>query len=120
MITLKSCAKIVGTEVIECDTEERLLLAWRRFVHDVDPDIITGYNIVIFDLPYLINRAQALKIPSYPTFGRLKDSLSKVKDSVFQSKALGTRDTKEISNDANRLMHILQTSKAECSSICSR
>ncbi len=28
----------------------------------VDPDIITGYNIVNFDLPYLLNRAKKLKV----------------------------------------------------------
>lgn len=28
----------------------------------VDPDVITGYNIQNFDLPYLISRAQTLKV----------------------------------------------------------
>jgi len=28
----------------------------------VDPDIITGYNIQNFDLPYLLNRAATLKV----------------------------------------------------------
>ena len=36
--------------------------AWSDFVKKVDPDIITGYNIVNFDLPYLLNRAAALKV----------------------------------------------------------
>jgi DNA polymerase delta subunit 1 len=30
-------------------------------VKAVDPDIITGYNIQNFDVPYLLNRATALK-----------------------------------------------------------
>lgn len=34
-----------------------MLLEWRDFLKNVDPDIITGYNIVNFDLPYIINRA---------------------------------------------------------------
>lgn len=31
-------------------------------MQEVDPDIITGYNIVNFDLPYLLNRANTLKV----------------------------------------------------------
>ena len=31
-------------------------------MQEVDPDIITGYNIVNFDLPYLLNRAKKLKV----------------------------------------------------------
>lgn len=39
---------------------------WAEFVRIVDPDIITGYNIQNFDLPYLITRAQTLKVTSTP------------------------------------------------------
>ena len=35
---------------------------WSAFVREVDPDIITGYNIQNFDLPYLLNRAAHLKV----------------------------------------------------------
>lgn len=38
------------------------LQAWSDFVQEVDPDIITGYNIINFDIPYLLNRARALKV----------------------------------------------------------
>ena len=31
-------------------------------MQEVDPDIITGYNIINFDIPYLLNRAKALKV----------------------------------------------------------
>ena len=36
--------------------------AWSTFVRIMDPDVITGYNIQNFDLPYLISRAQILKV----------------------------------------------------------
>ena len=38
---------------------------WSNFVQEVDPDVITGYNIVNFDLPYLLNRAKKLKVYTY-------------------------------------------------------
>ena len=46
-----------------------LLQKWSEFVREVDPDIITGYNIQNFDFPYLLDRAAHLKViiitPSY-------------------------------------------------------
>ena len=44
---------------------------WRDLVGEADPDIIIGYNIVNFDLPYLIQRAEALKIAEFPYWGRI-------------------------------------------------
>jgi len=40
----------------ECD----LLSAWRDYVVMTDPDVLTGFNILGFDLPYLLHRAQDL------------------------------------------------------------
>ena len=38
----------------------------------VDPDIITGYNINNFDFPYLLDRADALKVgESFAYLGRI-------------------------------------------------
>jgi DNA polymerase delta subunit 1 len=65
-------------------------------VRVLDPDIITGYNIVNFDLPYIINRADALGMQQYGKFGRVIDTITKVRDSTFISKSLGTRETKDI------------------------
>ena len=73
-----------------------MLRAWRDFVREVDPDIITGYNIVNFDLPYIIDRAEFLKESQYAQFSRLRGQVSRIKQSTLSSKALGTRDTKDI------------------------
>ena len=35
-----------------------MLMKWKAFVLAVDPDVITGYNIGNFDIPYLLNRAK--------------------------------------------------------------
>ena len=96
VFTLQKCAPIVGSKVLSYDKEEEMLRAWRDFLKEVDPDIITGYNIVNFDLPYIIERAEHLKSPGFPTFSRLRNSMSKIKSTTLQSKALGTRDNKDI------------------------
>ena len=62
----------------------------------VDPDIITGYNIVNFDSPYIINRAEKLKCNDFPFLGRLRNNRTKIRDARFSSKQMGTREYKEI------------------------
>lgn len=96
VFTLDTCAPIVGSRVSCFKSEQALLQAWRDFLVEADPDIITGYNIVNFDFPYIINRAQALHMNKYALFGRTLDSYSRIKSNTFSSKALGTRETKDI------------------------
>ena len=62
----------MGSQVLAFDKELKMLTAWRAFVQEVDPDIVIGYNISNFDLPYLMDRAKALKCNEFPFFGRLK------------------------------------------------
>eukprot|EP00967_Tisochrysis_lutea_P029439 scaffold34447_cov36-Tisochrysis_lutea.AAC.2 len=53
-----------ATQVISFEKEAELLATWHRFLIECDADIVTGYNIVGFDLPYLITRADTLKASS--------------------------------------------------------
>ncbi|CAL5323978.1 unnamed protein product [Camellia sinensis] len=61
------------------------------FIREVDPDIIIGYNICKFDLPYLIQRAEVLGIPEFPMLGRIRNSRVRVKDTTFSSRCMGCR-----------------------------
>ena len=84
-------------------------------MRDCDPDIVTGYNINNFDLPYLLNRAktlkvrhtehlvielelrrntQLLKVPNFAFLGRMNSVQSVVKETVLQSKQMGRRENK--------------------------
>lgn len=96
VMTLKSCSPIVGVDVMSFDTEREVLLAWRDFVREIDPDIIIGYNICKFDLPYLIQRAETLGITEFPLLGRIRNSRVRVKDTTFSSRQYGTRESKEV------------------------
>jgi DNA polymerase delta subunit 1 len=96
VFTLDTCAQIVGSQVISCAREQDLLGQWASFVRECDPDIITGYNINNFDLPYLINRAKTLKVPNFNYLGRITNIQSQIKESVLQSKQMGRRENKTI------------------------
>ncbi|KAF5751783.1 DNA binding nucleotide bindin isoform 1 [Tripterygium wilfordii] len=108
VMTLKSCSPIVGVDVMSFDTEREVLLAWRDFMREVDPDIIIGYNICKFDLPYLIERAQTLGIAEFPILGRIRNSRVRVKDTTFSSRQYGTRESKEVTVEGRVQFDLLQ------------
>ncbi|CAH9062009.1 unnamed protein product [Cuscuta europaea] len=108
VMTLNSCAPIVGVDVMSFETEQQVLRAWRDFVREVDPDIIIGYNICNFDLPYLIRRAEVLGMAEFPMLGRIRNSRARVKDATFSSRQLGTRESKEITLEGRVQFDLLQ------------
>ncbi|XP_053625306.1 DNA polymerase delta catalytic subunit [Plodia interpunctella] len=96
VFTLNTCAPIVGSQVLSFQTESEMLGKWAEFFRELDPDIITGYNISNFDWPYLINRAKYLKVNNFDYLGRIKNVRSVIKDSILQSKQMGRRENKSI------------------------
>lgn len=52
-----------GKDVIGHSDEADMLKNLLEIIKDFDPDIITGYNINNFDLPFLIKRLEILKLP---------------------------------------------------------
>ena len=71
VFTLLECAPISGAVVKSFAKESTLLEEFELFVQAVDPDIITGYNIINFDLPYILGRAKALKMDKFGFLGRI-------------------------------------------------
>lgn len=108
VLTLRPCAPILGSQVLSFEREEDLLQSWAEFVRIVDPDVITGYNIQNFDLPYLLQRAQVLKVDSFPFLGRVVGRRSVVRDSAFQSRQLGRRESKVVSAEGRVTLDLLQ------------
>ena len=108
LFTLRGCSNILGAEVFSFDTEQDMLSAFRAFVIQCDPDVLTGYNINNFDLPYLIHRAEFLKLQSFLFLGRVKNVKSKVRDAKFSSKAYGTRESHETNIDGRVSFDVLQ------------
>ncbi|KAG5220973.1 DNA-directed DNA polymerase delta [Salix suchowensis] len=113
VFTLNSCSNIVGSQVISFDDERKLLESWRDFVQEADPDVIIGYNISNFDIPYLMDRAKALDVKNFPFLGRLKRIAAQVKETHFSSKAYGQRDSKDTQLDGRLQMDILQYMQRE-------
>ncbi|KAJ7143522.1 ribonuclease H-like domain-containing protein [Mycena crocata] len=72
IFTLNTNPGIVGAEVKSYTDESEMLLAWRDWVVDNDPDLIVGHTIGCLDLPQLILRASVLNVKGFGVLGRLK------------------------------------------------
>ncbi|KAF2432770.1 DNA polymerase delta catalytic subunit [Tothia fuscella] len=105
---LDDTALIVNTQLLCFSKEEQMLLAWRDFVEEVDPDIIIGYNISNFDMPYLLDRAKHLKVGKFPYWSRLKNVASQAQSTSFSSKQMGNRDTKATNTNGRLQLDMLQ------------
>ena len=107
MFTLESCAPIIGTKVFTFKSEEDMLLAWREFIRLADPDVFTGYNIQNFDWTYITRRGDILTIPAFPFFGRVKELPIRIREQVLQSRAMGIRDSKDVTTDGRIMFDML-------------
>ncbi|OLL24594.1 DNA polymerase delta catalytic subunit [Neolecta irregularis DAH-3] len=108
VFVVDSCSSIVGTQVFEHKDERVMLKKWSDFVREVDPDVLIGYNTANFDMPYLLDRAKALKVDGFDFLGRITRQHSVVKDTTFSSKAYGTRESKIVNIDGRLQLDILQ------------
>lgn len=108
VFTLKSCAPIVGADVVSFETEEEMLSAWASFVRVSDPDVLTGYNIVNFDLPYLLDRAAKLKVKDFPYLGRMVGQVTTMRKTQMSSSAFGTHESKSFTMHGRVIMDMLQ------------
>jgi DNA polymerase elongation subunit (family B) len=81
---------IVGddVEIRRFDTEAELLLGYTKFIQEFNPNIIVGYNILGFDIPYMIARAKrSLVIYEFDKQGFYKDAHAKEKTIKWSSSA---------------------------------
>nr|QYA18483.1 replicative polymerase delta family B [Clandestinovirus] len=65
VFTWGGCAEIPGSKVFNYETEKEMFEAYFKFVHVLQPDYVTGWNTSNFDEPYLLDRAQTLKVPFF-------------------------------------------------------
>ena len=98
IVSLDSCDDIEGCEVISCKTEKELLNKWKDVMNNLNSDIITGYNIFGFDMPYIWDRAKELNIIEEFSvgLGRLITRKNSLVEQQLSSSALGDNILKYI------------------------
>ena len=76
--------------MVACEKEEQVIQEWFKFVRELDPDIVTGYNIFGFDFKFIYDRAVELGIDDdLGTLGRMKNKELELIEKNLSSSALG-------------------------------
>lgn len=71
------------------DSERKMLERFAELWEKIDPDILTGYNISVFDIPYLLERGKHLKCKrEFFEFGRIPGAESRTYDKCRSTKAV--------------------------------
>lgn len=91
IITLDTCDDFDGVnKIVRCKTERDVLLEWTKMIQRTDPDIITGYNILGFDMKYVYERAEELNcVKDFSKLGRYKNKKCDLQTKTLSSSALG-------------------------------
>lgn len=125
IITLNTCSPIPGAVVEAYQTEKEVLLAWTRFIQNLDPDIVTGYNIFGFDFAFMWDRAEELDkyytdeniLSKFSKLGRIrytnKDNENIIKNSKMEvkklaSSALGDNTLKYITMEGRIILDLFK------------
>jgi len=105
-ITLTACHPIEGAEVITVATEKELVDEFARLIRELDPDVITGYNILDFDIPYLDARLTR-RMNTWPQMGRLLDRTPTFTTTSWSSAAYGRQNIGRLHVDGRIFIDML-------------
>lgn len=114
IITLGTCDALPGVDVVSCKSEKKLIEEWCRLIDRIDPDIITGYNILGFDFTYIFSRAVELNCESrLLQTGRLEGHISEFKEKVLSSSALGDNILKYVDMEGRVIIDLMKVVQRE-------
>ena len=114
MRSTRKCLCLKQTDGPDCEsfkTERELLEAFGRYLAEVDPDIITGWNIFGFDLEFLFVRASRLGVETL--WGRRVDQPSELVVKHLASSALGSNELKMVPMVGRYVFDLFQDIKRE-------
>ena len=80
--------KLANCEIIETKSEKEMVEAFARITNETDPEILTGYNILSFDYPYLDHRLKRRK-NDWPNMSRLINGKTTMESNNWKSGAYG-------------------------------
>ena len=103
-----------GSECESFDTEREMLERLGRYLRELDPDIVTGWNIFGFDLEYLYTRAVVTGAgPDAHMWGRLRGIPNELVVKHLASNALGSNDLKMVPMLGRYVFDMFQDIKRE-------
>ena len=113
----RKCFCVKQTNGLECesfDSEREMLERLGRYLRELDPDIVTGWNIFGFDLEYLYTRAVVTGAgPDAHMWGRLRGIPNELVVKHLASNALGSNDLKMVPMLGRYVFDMFQDIKRE-------
>lgn len=83
--------KLDQCTIIKVKNECELVDAFGKIVIDTDPEILAGYNIFVFDYPYLDHRIMR-EIHHWPKMSRIRNEIPTIKSNNWKSDGAGHMD----------------------------
>ena len=111
---VRRCLCLKETDAPDCEsfkTEKALLQRFEQYITEVDPDVVTGWNIFGFDLEFLLVRSTLNNLA--PTWGRFKDSPVELITKNLSSSALGDNMLKMVPMRGRYVFDFFQDVKRE-------
>jgi DNA polymerase delta subunit 1 len=111
---VRRCLCLKQTDAPDCEsfkTEKALLKRFEQYITEIDPDVVTGWNIFGFDLEFLLVRCTLNNLA--PTWGRFKDSPVELITKNLSSSALGDNMLKMVPMRGRYVFDFFQDVKRE-------
>ena len=112
MIVIGECPDIEGSEVIRCKNELELGNEFARLVMELDPIMLSGYNIAGFDLPYLDARRDRTHT-KWPQMGNIQGRKAFIKSLTWESSGSGYNDINTLVMDGRINFDALHIARRE-------
>lgn len=110
---LGGTTEIPDATVFNFEREDEMLLAYRDFFLENDPDILTGYNLC-FDWPYLLRRAKALGIEEeFSILSVYKHKRTRIQEKTSFSKQRGMTKESHLQMDGRIYLDVIKIVKVE-------
>lgn len=118
ILTLGEPSQSVTGEDVEIrafNTEDDLVVGFTDYIRELQPNIIVGYNIFGFDIPYLIARATSpcMCFREFSKLGFLKDSEANLKTIKWSSSAYGTQEFEFLDAEGRLFVDLLPLVKRD-------
>jgi DNA polymerase delta subunit 1 len=94
LFNLGTIDSIEDTLIFQYSSEKKLLLSYAKFINEVDPDIIVGYNIFGFDNGYLFERAKVLGIEETFNYQSKINYFTEIEKKILNNQQSGFNDWK--------------------------
>ena len=118
LLTLGEPSSQVTGEDVEIrmfNTEDDLVVGFTDYIQETNPNIIVGYNIFGFDIPYLIARATApcMCFREFSKLGFLKDTEANLKTIKWSSSAYGKQEFEFLDAEGRLFVDLLPLVKRD-------